>query len=265
MMVSKGVPTMPNYIDYRKSISNELMSIKDRVRNFIMHWPEDGRYKEVILRNVLEKHLPKTVSVGTGFVVGDYDNNSKTSSQIDIIIYSNSIPPLFCIEDFVIVTKESVFAIIEVKTKIYNNQVETIIKKAHTNGKLIGNHIFNGIFAFEMDLLSNRDSLTMSISNSLKTHVGYVNNIAFGEDIFMKYWLAGLPQNSYSRIPPDVPHYSFYKLKKLAFGYFISNLIEDVYLQCERSPIPNTLSKALYPIEQTKEAHRIEEFEIEIR
>lgn len=54
---------MPNYINYRKSISSELMSIKDRVRNFITHWPEDGRYKEVILKNVLGKHLPKTVSI----------------------------------------------------------------------------------------------------------------------------------------------------------------------------------------------------------
>ncbi len=79
---------MPDYISYRKSLSHELMSIKNRVRNFVSHWPEDGRYKEVILKNVLEAHLPKTVSVGTGFVVGDC---SRTSSQIDIIVYSNVV------------------------------------------------------------------------------------------------------------------------------------------------------------------------------
>jgi hypothetical protein len=253
---------MPNYINYRKSISSELMSIKDRVRNFITHWPEDGRYKEVILKNVLGKHLPKTVSIGTGFVIGD---DSRTSSQIDIIIYSNAIPPLFCIDDFVIVVKESVLGIIEVKTKINNARFLEMVEKSHRNGNLIGNHIFNGVFGYEAELTNNSDRLPSVISDSLREHSGYVNNIAFGEDTFMKYWPVHLPQNSYSRTPPDVPHYSFYRLEKLACGYFISNLIEDVYLQCEHSPIPDTLRKAIYPIEQTKEVHRIEHYEIEIR
>lgn len=41
---------MPDYVAYRKSISNELIDIKDRVRDFIddVHWGEDGRYKEII-------------------------------------------------------------------------------------------------------------------------------------------------------------------------------------------------------------------------
>ena len=62
---------MPNYLEYQKSISKELLSIKGRLRNFIddHHWPEDGRYKEIILTDILRKHLPKSVSVGTGFVV----------------------------------------------------------------------------------------------------------------------------------------------------------------------------------------------------
>ena len=52
---------MPNYIEYQQSISRELLSIKDRVRNFIdnHHWGEDGRYKEIILSHVLRQHLPK--------------------------------------------------------------------------------------------------------------------------------------------------------------------------------------------------------------
>ena len=62
---------MRNYLEYQKSISKELLSIKGRLRNFIddHHWPEDGRYKEIILTDILRKHLPKSVSVGTGFVV----------------------------------------------------------------------------------------------------------------------------------------------------------------------------------------------------
>lgn len=49
---------MPNYVEYQKSISNELLSIKDRVRNFIddHHWGEDGRYKEIILSHIVRQH-----------------------------------------------------------------------------------------------------------------------------------------------------------------------------------------------------------------
>lgn len=58
---------MPDYAAYQKSISDELMSVKDRVRNFIddRHWGEDGRYKEIILSHTLRQHLPERVSVGT--------------------------------------------------------------------------------------------------------------------------------------------------------------------------------------------------------
>ena len=81
---------MPNYLDYQKSISNELISIKNRVRNFIddHHWGEDGRYKEIILSEILRRHLPKNVSVGTGFVV----NQDNISTQIDIIVYDSKYP-----------------------------------------------------------------------------------------------------------------------------------------------------------------------------
>lgn len=76
---------MPNYLDYRKSISNELIFIKDRVRNFIdsNNWGEDGRYKEIILSQVLKNVLPQNVTVATGFVMG---NDEEISSQIDIMV-----------------------------------------------------------------------------------------------------------------------------------------------------------------------------------
>lgn len=64
---------MPDYVAYRKSISNELIDIKDRVRDFIddVHWGEDGRYKEIILKECLRNHLPANIKIGTGFVMGE--------------------------------------------------------------------------------------------------------------------------------------------------------------------------------------------------
>jgi hypothetical protein len=248
---------MQDYIAYRKSISQELMAIKDRVRNFVSHWPEDGHYKEVILRNALIEYLPQTVSVGTGFVIGD----NEPSGQIDIIVYLNSHPPLFHIDDFVIVAKESVVGIIEVKTKLGKNKsCDDVIKNAHKNGKLIGDTIFNGVFSYESGIKTTDDFSTDtikkaldSIKKSLNTYPGYVNNIAFGEHIFARYW----PANSL-----ELPRYCYYKLEDLAFGYFISNLVETAYKRCGNIDIPEKFRDVLYPIEGGKIDYRVDYQEI---
>lgn len=223
---------MPNYKHYRESISNELISIKDRVRDFVQHFPEDGRYKEIILKNILIKHLPKTVSIGTGFVMCD---NHKATSQIDIIIYDNRIPPLFQVDDFVIVVKESVVGIIEVKSTIRKNGFKEINKKAHENGKLIvGDNnlklLFNGIFGYETDLRITNRELPFSISNSLTEYHGQVRHICFGKDIFMRYWHRDSQRNFTQNA-----HCGFYNLKDLAFGYFISNLLESVLININQN------------------------------
>ena len=82
---------MPEYKKYRESLSDELLAIKDRVRNLIndSNWAEEGRYKEVILMEILKSVLPSNVLLGTGFVVSD---NDVKSTQIDIIIYKNNYP-----------------------------------------------------------------------------------------------------------------------------------------------------------------------------
>jgi len=139
--------------EFQKSITKELDTIKNRVRNLIgsSHWGEEGRYKEAILRNVIKRFLPSNLSIGTGFVIKKNNGNTQISSQIDIIIYDSTIPVLFSEGDFVITTYKNVKGIIEVKTKIRNNQLQEIIQKAETNGKLIGKKIFNGIFSYEYE------------------------------------------------------------------------------------------------------------------
>ena len=139
---------MPNYSDYQKSISSEIISVKDRLRNFIddHHWPEDGRYKEVILSDILRKHLPKTVSVGTGFIAA----GNRLSTQIDIIIYRNDTPLLFQQSDFVIVAPESVLGVIEAKSNIPNSSMLCdVVNKLSNVRSLVSHEIFTGIFAFE--------------------------------------------------------------------------------------------------------------------
>ena len=98
---------------FQKSITKELDTVKDRVRNLIgsSHWGEEGKYKEAILRNVIRRFLPANLSLGTGFVIRKDNNRTQISNQIDIIVYDNTIPVLFSEGDFVITTYKNVKAI----------------------------------------------------------------------------------------------------------------------------------------------------------
>ena len=73
----------------------------------------------------------------------------------------------------------------------------------------------------------------------------------------MKYWEDGQPNNL------EGDRYNLYKIEDLSFGYFISNLIEDSYIAYKQKPIPSSLREVLYPIENTKEAHKIDTLYIE--
>lgn len=243
---------MCDYNNYQKSISKELISIKNRVRNFIgkSHWGEDGRFKEIILRDIIAEKLPNFASCGTGFVVGA---NQNISTQIDIIVYRNDMPLLFKKGDFVIVPQEAVLGLIEVKTRLHSGNIEKTIRKAHENGNLIENKIFNGIFSYD-NYFTRADSdrqfqIKDKIRDLLRNYSGNVNYISFGKDYFLKYWEDGLPDNQ----PKN--KYRLYIIEDLAFGYFISNLIEDSYIMTQGRSISETLKAVLYPIEHTKEAH----------
>ncbi len=178
------------------------------------------------------------------------------SRQIDIIIYRRNIPAFFRNRDLVIVPREAVLGIVEVKTKLDSGNARKTICNAHENGYLIGPHIFNGVFSFDKGFkLTCRHA--DSLYSALTEQNGYVNNIAFGKDHFMKYWDVNTPRPQCQR-----PHYSFYHIANLSFGYFVSNLVEDIYVQENNQPILQSMRQYLYPIEEGKEAHRIDELEI---
>lgn len=237
---------MPDYIAYSKSISNELIDIKDRVRNFIGrgHWGEDGRYKEIILKECLQNHLPANVKVGTGFILNRYNQRTR---QIDIVIYRDNYPLLFQKGDFIIAPEEAVLAIIEVKTVLNRNNFDEAVNHATENGRVVNHPIFNGIFSYGYGFGDNiRNS--RCIEDPLKNSHGSVNHFCFGPNYFIKYW------NDF-KDGRERDQYRIYKIEKLAFGYFIGNLVEDIYRYTVSEQLPETLANVFYPIENTKEAY----------
>ena len=88
---------------------------------------------------------------------------------------------------------------------------------------------------------------------------GKVNNLCIGESCFIKYWPEYAPKQENGKA-----HYSFYEINDLSFGYFISNLVEDVYIATVGANLPETLKSMFYPIEDAKEAYKLTEIPLEI-
>lgn len=215
-------------IEFHRSTSKELLAIKDRVRNLIYHWGEDGRHQEAVIKMMIQRFLPEKYRIGTGFVVekANYQRNHSASKQIDLIIYDISYPILFKENDFVILTADSVVGIIEVKANAVRQRLRPILNQCNDNGKFIYNAspnrnkpLFNGIFSYESKVI-NSQTIANAINDSFNRinhpdkNEFCVNHVSFNETWFYKFWGETFE-----------PH-KLYEINELSFSFFISNLMD---------------------------------------
>ena len=218
-------------IEFHKSTTKELLAIKDRVRNLINHWGEDGRYQEAVIKMMIQRFLPEKFRIGSGFIARQTRErgNHKPSKQIDLIIYDTSFPILFKENDFVILTPDSVMGIIEVKADAVNQGLQQIVEKSNENGKFIFDAridktkpLFNGIFSYESRVIN-----VETIANAIKTpwnnldinkHKYCVNHISLNQNWFYKFWEQEYNEGNH-------PHL-LYEIRELSFSFFISNLMD---------------------------------------
>lgn len=220
------------YADIKKfheSTTKELIALKDRVRNLIggQNWGDEGRYKEVVLKNVIRRFLPNEYNLGSGFVVKKNGTNYEISKQIDLIIYDRTLPILFAEGDFIITTPASVMGIIEVKTNSNNVNMSDEIVRANEmggficKGRRVITPLFNAIFCFEGYEERNTDAIKENLrsecqgSNRSKSRY-IVNHLCLNKNLFIKYW------NDTRK------EYILYGMQDLAFSYFISNIVYHV-------------------------------------
>lgn len=215
----------PNYLNFHKSITNELYSLKDRIRNLVLHWPTDGEWKEVALRNLLRKHLPSSVVVGSGFIVTEDDS----STQIDILVLDANKPTLFRDGDLYIVTPDCVLAAVEVKSRQASTKefADTLTKLANVE-KICSRDearkpVWTGLFTFNDDEVT--PSLILQALATSKTETGrIINCVAAGKNLFIRFWENGRSVNS----PATGEVWHAYKLNETAPSYFIGNLIDSI-------------------------------------
>lgn len=211
-----------NTQSYFRSLSRELLSLKDRVRNFIegAHWLTDGEWKESVIRYFLRRNLPGTIKVGRGFII----EGSNKSHQIDILIYDDSKPVLFRDGDLVFVTPDVVNGIIEVKSKLNAHLYEEALIKLSADAKLMRSrgsiNKFSALFAFEIE---NNDSniyleILAKVVNQPRKLIDFAT---LGISKFIKYW--EFDPKDHRKL---YHNWHSYQLDEMAPGYFIHNVVD---------------------------------------
>jgi len=114
-----------NDLLYYGSIGEELKIKSNRISLLVSHGQTVGNYREVILRDLINDHLPSQFSCSTGFIQG-------FEQQLDIIVYdSQNFSPLFKEGDLVVLKQEAVRAIIEVKTNLTPSTLKDVLEMFH--------------------------------------------------------------------------------------------------------------------------------------
>jgi len=221
-----------NINQYFKNLTDELISLKDRVRHYIddAHWQSDGEWKESVIRAILKRHLPSNIGVGRGFVV----NTQQASTQIDVLLYDKSKPILFQDGDFVLITPESAKGVIEVKTKIWQSEdLRNIINKLSAISQFVlptvpYNEVrFFGLFSYEEPNFNTNRVLEILHDCVNGEPPRIINCISLGKDFFVRYW----PSQPNSPGFQNYKRWHSYKLENKAPAYFIHNVIDHLYPQ----------------------------------
>jgi Domain of unknown function (DUF6602) len=111
-----------NRKDYLSRFSEELLAQSTKVDFLIRHSGTVGSFREELFRGFLRKILPGKFQVSTGFI-------EDSGRQLDIIVWDSvNYAPLFRENEVVVVPRDSVRAIVEVKTKLDTNALDDALE-----------------------------------------------------------------------------------------------------------------------------------------
>jgi len=209
---------------YFLSLTAKLDALKGRVRQIIedQHWQTDGEWKESVIRQMLRRQLPASVSVGRGFVI----TGAQSSHQLDVLVFDASKPILFKDGDLVFLTPDAVLGVIEVKSRVNPSIVADAARKLGTDMYLVRSNLnenaFADLFAFE-DSGGTPEAYLSSIADAAKHSNNRLDFLCAGKSRFIKYWDFE-PQNE----KRFYEGWHSYNLPDTAPEYFLHNVIDCV-------------------------------------
>lgn len=215
----------PDLVKYFQTVRAELDAVKDRIRSLVRHWPTDGTHKEAALRSVLRRHLPNSLELARGFIVG----TQGSSTEIDLMVIDRSCPTLFKDEGVVIVSPHFVRAIIEVKTELSSmSKVQSAIKKLTENAALCvgsgGYKTWAGLFVYEGDW-SQHDEILTRLGRVWERGKVPVDGIAFGPDLLIRH-----VEGRFFDLEDKGHVWCAFRTPHLSPSYFMASMMEDLNL-----------------------------------
>jgi hypothetical protein len=114
-------PLQEGLINFYSSQADLLLLQYENINQLLggtSDWTHPGTHCEILLRDFLRKQLPQWMSVDKGYIYGRVPRGKGSTHcpEIDILIHNGTkYPPIFRLEDFVIVEPEAVLGIIQVK------------------------------------------------------------------------------------------------------------------------------------------------------
>jgi len=143
----------------------------------IPHHQLRGQEAEKLIRDFLNKHLPKRFSAGAGFILDPKDVISK---QTDVVIYDAlNCPVYYASEDAAIFPSDNVAAVVEVKSTLNKQELADAWEKIqHTKALaktkppnvpwLVQTQTLGIVFAFSSD--TSLDAITENYTALLRQH-----------------------------------------------------------------------------------------------
>lgn len=149
-------------------------------------WQWPGTHCEVLLREVIRKHLPKRFSVDKGYIHGASGNGAaiERCPEIDILIHdTEQYAPIFRMDDFAIVMPEAVAGIVQVKRTLTSATLKEglnniVAAKRHVkntcqyNASTKVERLFSALVTFEDEVQGKEaGNLSTSYQTSLAKHM----------------------------------------------------------------------------------------------
>lgn len=213
--------------DYYESLSNEMMAVKNRVRELLgnAHWLTDGEHKETVVRQAIRRIAPRNMVVGRGFIVSP----EYKSTQIDVLVYDERYPVHYRDGDLFMIPPAACRAVIEVKStlqsaanfKLHVNKQVEILKGLRAAG--VKKDVFCGLLYFDSQV-QNHTEMGQHLAEACQGDPRLaLNHVALGKDVFYKFWERNpekLDETGYNR-------WHEYEMSNRSFGYFLYNLVVD--------------------------------------
>ena len=116
------------------NIAKNMIQYFEGWDTYIPHKGEKGGVRERRVRDFLNDYLPKKYGVGSGHII---DKKGNVSLQEDIVIYDKLNSPVLNVDsNYQVFPCETVYATVEIKSKLMQEEIEKCVKHASQLHKL---------------------------------------------------------------------------------------------------------------------------------